>query len=253
MPTLEYKIFDSHLHIIDYNFPIVENNGYQPNEFTFEDYLNSTRGYRLVGGAIVSGSFQKFDQSYLLNALQKLGSGFVGVTQLPNTVSDKEILFLNSKGVRAVRFNLKRGGSEDVKHLAAMASRVHDLAGWHVELYVDSIYLNDLTSTLVKLPSVSVDHLGLSAAGLNTLCRLVEKGIKVKATGFGRVDFDVASALEQLHSINPTALMFGSDLPSTRAPKPYSELDLQLVIDTMEEKDTRAILSENARQFYRLP
>ena len=36
-----------------------------------------------MGGAVVSGSFQGFDQSYLLDALDQLGPSFVGVTQLP--------------------------------------------------------------------------------------------------------------------------------------------------------------------------
>jgi len=41
--------------------------------------------------AVVSGSFHGFDQSYLLDALALLGPGFVGVTQLPATVTDDEI------------------------------------------------------------------------------------------------------------------------------------------------------------------
>jgi hypothetical protein len=41
---------------------------------------------------LVSGSPQPaIDQTYLFNALQTLGSSFVGVTQLPSTVTDKEV------------------------------------------------------------------------------------------------------------------------------------------------------------------
>ncbi len=36
-----------------------------------------------------------------VNALNKLGPSFVGVTQLPVTVSDQEIIQLNEAGVRA--------------------------------------------------------------------------------------------------------------------------------------------------------
>lgn len=72
-------------------------------------------------GAIVSGSFQGFDQQYLLKALSDLGSDFCGVTQLPYSVSDEEIVSLNDKGVRALRFNVKRGGSEDLAHLSDFA------------------------------------------------------------------------------------------------------------------------------------
>ena len=100
---------------------------------------------------MISGSFQAFDQDYLVDALSRLGPGFVGVTQLPVTVSDEELLELDKAGVRAVRFNLKRGGSETVKHLDSMARRVHELTGWHIELYADAEDLDDLLPILVAL------------------------------------------------------------------------------------------------------
>ena len=124
------KLFDSHLHIIDPEFPLYENQGFLPEPFTTSDYLSRLDNYELAGGAIVSGSFQKQDQSYLLDALDKLGSGFVGVTQLLEDTPDETILSLNTAGVRAVRFNLKRGGSEDVSKIRSFASRVYELANW---------------------------------------------------------------------------------------------------------------------------
>ena len=247
----QFELFDSHFHIIDKQFPLVPNNGYMPDEFTYKDYLSRTKAYKLCGGAVVSGSFQAFDQSYLVDALEKLGSSFVGVTQLPATVSDHEIIQLDNSGVRAVRFNLKRGGSEEIGHLSSMAKRVYELVGWHVELYVDSRELLSLYDTLIELPSVSIDHLGLSKSGLRFLTKLVEKGVRVKATGFGRVDFEVKSALQNLYSANPKSLMFGTDLPSTRAPSPYSDNDFLLVIDALGLDGARDVLSRNAIDFYK--
>ena len=99
------RIFDSHLHIIDRRFPLVANQGYLPDEFTCADYQAQAAELGIVGGAVVSGSFQAFDQTYLRAAVQTLGPSFVGVTQLPPFTSDEEILDLDSCGVRAVRFN----------------------------------------------------------------------------------------------------------------------------------------------------
>src|SRR5690349_8525683 len=98
-----------------------------PDAFTTEDYLRRLKGVDLCGGAVVSGSFQAFDQTYLFHALRVLGPAFVGVTQVPQTVSDQELQELNSAGVRAVRFNVKRGGSEELHHLERMARRVHEV------------------------------------------------------------------------------------------------------------------------------
>lgn len=247
----DYPLFDSHLHIIDKKYPLVPNNGYVPDAFTHADYLARMSAYNLCGGAIVSGSFQAFDQSYLIAALKNLGDAFVGVAQLPHTASDADILSLHEAGVRAIRFNLKRGGSEDVSHLSAMAARVYALAGWHVELYIDSSDLGDIYARLVKLPAVSVDHLGLSQSGIGFLLKLAERGVKIKATGFGRVDFPVAPVLKDLYSANPAALMFGTDLPSTRAPRAYTDNDFSLVIETLGPEAARNVLSKNALDFYK--
>ncbi len=80
--------------------------------------------------AIVSESFQYFGQRYLENAFTERGPAFCGVTQLPFSVSDEEILARHQKGVRALCFNTKRGGSEDLSKLDHFARRVHEQAGW---------------------------------------------------------------------------------------------------------------------------
>jgi predicted TIM-barrel fold metal-dependent hydrolase len=251
MDLNQYRLFDSHFHIIDKEFPLVTNQGYLPENFSASDYLNRTSNYDICGGAIVSGSFQAFDQTYLLAALKKLGPGFVGVAQLPASVSDHELISLNKAGVRAVRFNLKRGGSEGIEQLDRFARRVHETVGWHTELYVDSKDLPALHQILISLPAVSIDHLGLSSAGLPDLLALVEKGVHVKATGFGRVDFDIKQAIKAIVAINPAALVFGTDLPSTRAPKPYSDDDFFMIIDAIGEELARRVFYDNAIRLYR--
>lgn len=252
MTIASHKIFDAHLHIIDSHYPLIANNGYLPEAFTCEDYLTRMRGYDLAGGAVVSGSFQGFDTAYLVAALDRLGPSFVGVAQVPATITDDEIDALDKAGVRGIRFNLKRGGSEGVKHLDTLARRVHEVAGWHVELYVDSKNLPALEPVLLALPAVSIDHLGLSGAGFGTLLRLVEKGCGVKVTGFARLDFDVRTAIRDLVSANPEAPMFGTDLPSTRAPRPYQDEDFELVADVLGSGDAEKVFYGNARRFYRL-
>ncbi len=203
----KFRLFDSHLHIIDSNYHLVPNNGYLPDSFSVYDYQERTKNYNIVGGAIVSGSFQAFDQDYLLDALKKLGLTFVGVTQLPATVSNDKLMRLNEAGVRAIRFNLKRGGSESIENLERFSKRVYDIVGWHSELYIDAKEIPVLYKILIKLPSVSIDHLGLSKTGLKYLFKLVEHGIIVKATGFGRIDFNVKKAI-QTNCINKLRLPY---------------------------------------------
>ena len=217
------QLFDSHLHIIDPRFPLVGD--YRPEPFTVEDYRRRTDGIEVVGGAVVSGSFQGVDQTYLLDALRRLGPGFVGVTQLPPTVSDAEVLALDAAGVRAVRFTLARGGALDID----LALRVHELAGWHAEVYATDLPAHE--DRLRELPRLVVDHLGMGPEGLAAAVRL---GAMVKATP--RVDGD-------LSAVPPGQLMFGTDLPGTRTDRTFSPDVIPAI--------TNSALVENARAWYR--
>ena len=248
-PGVRPRVFDAHLHVVDPRFPLVGD--YRPPVFTVDAYRERTADLGVVGGAVVSGSFQGFDQAYLRDALARLGSGFVGVTQLPADVPDADVLSLAAAGVRAVRFNLHRGGSAGVEHLDGLARRVSELAGWHVELYVDARDLGELAPTLAALPRVCIDHLGLSEDGLPALLRLVEAGAHVKATGFGRVELAVPRALRDLHRANPAALVFGTDLPSTRAARPFADDDLDVIADALGADALPAVLHDNAVALYR--
>lgn len=244
------RIFDAHFHIIDFDFPIIENQGYLPPNFAVEDYQQETADLNILGGTIVSGSFQGFDQDYLMKALDQLGPSYCGVTQLPYTVTDDEIINLHNHGVRAIRFNVRRGGSEDLSKLDYFAKRVYDLVGWHCELYIDARQLPEIASTIAKLPAVSIDHLGLSEEGLPHLIKLVDKGVHVKATGFGRVGLNVENALVSIYETNPDVLMFGTDLPSTRARRPFSLADIELIQSLFNKQACDKILYTNALRWY---
>lgn len=244
------KIFDSHFHIINPKFPLVENNGYLPPEFTAEDYINTTKKYNIQGGAVVSGSFQAFDQEYLMDALKTLGDNFFGVANIPASITDKELEVLNDANVVAVRFNVKRGGSEKIEHIEKLSNILFDKFGWHTELYIDSNDLKDLKSVLQNIPKFSIDHLGLSENGLEDLYFWVEKGTKVKASGFGRIDFNPIPVMKKIYEINPKALMFGTDLPSTRAKIPFSEKDVQLITDNFSTDELHHIFYQNALEWY---
>jgi predicted TIM-barrel fold metal-dependent hydrolase len=229
---------------------LVENNGYLPPDFTVENYKKKVQSYGIAGGAIVSGSFQKFDQEYLLDALKSFGKNYFGVANIPIVMKKSELERLNQSNIRAVRFNLKRGGSESLENLVELSNNLYDKYGWNTELYVDSKNLKELKTTLEKIPKFSIDHLGLSKAGLSELYYWAEKGVKIKATGFGRLDFNPTEVMKRIHSINPNSLMFGTDLPSTRAKRPFTFDHLKLIKDSFSESEQKKILYENAIKWY---
>ena len=225
----ERRIFDSHCHIIDHAFPLVANQGYTPPHFPLEQYMQQAVPLGVRAGAVVSGSFQAFDQGYLKSLLPRLGRGWVGVTQVPNDIADDEIAGLSAIGVRALRFNMFRGRIDSVDDLVALARRAHAAGGWHAEIYADAAALAPHADKLAKLPQIVIDHLGMTEAGVPVVLDLVAAGAKVKATGFGRVKLDVVRTLERVAAKSPDALVFGTDIPSTRAERSFEAADIALV------------------------
>lgn len=244
-------IFDSHCHIIDPRYPIVPNQGYTPPAFTLAEYQERVKPLRVTLGAIVSGSFHGFDQTYLVDTLKALGPRWVGVTQVPQDIPDAEVARLAFVGVRALRFNLFRGRIDSVDDIVSLATRTHAAGRWHAEIYADAAALRPHVAKLSKLPKVVIDHMGMTEAGLPVVLDLVDAGASVKATGFGRVTMDVAKALERIAARNPGALMFGTDLPSTRAKRPFEAPDIELVRKVLGPELGRRALWSNAVSVYR--
>lgn len=186
-----------------------------------------------------------------MDVLPRLGAGWVGVTQIPTDYPDRRIKELTEIGVRACRFNLFRGSIESVADIAALARRVHDVAGWHAEIYADAAALKPHLATLSKLPRLSIDHLGMTEAGLPVILELVDAGCRVKATGFGRVQLDVPKALEAIARRNPNALLFGTDIPSTRAKRPFETTDIDLVERVLGAELAKRAFWDNPLEHYR--
>lgn len=245
------RIFDAHFHVIDPRFPIERNMGYLPATFTANDYLVKARQLGIQAGTVVAGSFQGRDDTYILDALEQLGPAFVGVIQMPDNLTDEELIQLDQAGVRAVRFNFVRGGAVTSARLLDVGRRVASVCGWHVELYIDALLLPDLEPALTRLDRVVVDHLGLTEAGMTGLLRHADRGGYIKASGFGRTDFDIEAALRRVFRVNPNTLVFGTDLPSTRAPRPFHRSDIELIAQALGERATATVLWDNAIQLYR--
>ncbi|MHC5249391.1 amidohydrolase family protein [Enterococcus sp. LJL90] len=250
------KLFDSHFHIIEPGFPLIENNGFLPEFYTVEDYQGelAASGLEAVGGAVVAGSFQGFDQTYLEAVLKKFGPKFVGITQLPPETSDAEILRLDAAGVKGIRFNLYRGTAADLSVIETFSKRVHDLVKWRTEFYLNMNTVSaELEATILSLPKASVDHLGMGKANPDRIAKFLAAGVAVKVTGFGRVDYsreEVAALLPKLFAENPAGLLFGSDLPGTRARERFSLSDLELIQGQFSAADAEKILLTNGQKWY---
>ncbi len=244
-------IFDAHCHIIDKHYPIVPNQGYVPPSYSIEEYRHQTIPLGITAGAIVSGSFHGYDQTYLRALLPVLGPRWVGITQVPPDVPDIEIASLSSIGVRGLRFNIYRGRIDSVDDIVALATRANSIGQWHAEIYADASALKPHVAKLSKLPQIVIDHMGMNEEGLPVILDLVDAGAKIKITGFGRVNMNVPRTIEQIATRNPNALMFGTDLPSTRAKRPFEAIDIDLIRNILGPINATKTLWSNALSLYK--
>ena len=159
---------------------------------------------------------------------------------------------LGAIGVRAVRFNILRGRIDDIDDILALATRCHDVAGWHSEIYADAAALGPHVHRLARLPQIAIDHLGMTEAGVPVLLDLVAAGCKVKATGFGRTKVDIPKTLERIAQKNPDALVFGTDLPSTRAQRPFLASDIDLIEQVLGPELARRTFWDNPLALYKV-
>ena len=246
------KIFDSHFHIIDNKYHLEVNNGYLPDLFTYEDYKNRTENLLInsIGGAIISGSFQGNDLEYLevLNEFKKDGKkNFRAIINLPIETNDERILDLNEKGVAGVRFNIFRGNSTDIDDIIKFSKRIYQLCNWSVEIQINPKNISEIINKLLEIP-----RLALRKDAIDSLYILAKNNVKIKATGFGRLDFDPIPILKNIYELNPTSLMFGTDLPSTRVDKEkvFSRSHIDLMLDNFSEEELKNIMYNNAYNWY---
>ena len=134
--------------------------------------------------------------------------------------------------------------------MVELSNRLFDKYNWHTELYVDSVQLKDLKAILSQIPQCSIDHLGLSKDGLSDLYYWAEREVKIKVIGFGRIDFDPIPVMRKIFNINPNGLLFGTDLPSTRASRPFSAMDIDLIRDNFTLTEQENIFYKNAKAWY---
>lgn len=261
-------IIDSHFHIIGArdmqpSLPMA------PPPFTVDTYLQVTdkiadsgRWGRVTGGVVVGGSRQERSET-LLESLEQLelearsrgfarknGRNFVGVITGTADLGAERILTLHAAGIRGVRFNLLRNQRIAEGDLLSVAEKVHDIAGWTTDIAMDISERPGLVHELADLPAVCINHLGISGVGVPKLVELASRGVRVKATGFGRIDFAAADALDRIHRANPEALMFGTDLPGTRAQRRFERGDVDLLVDVLGEWEMRRVMHDNAADFY---
>ena len=261
--------WDTHIHIIDPRFPIVDAPVYLPPIATVQEYQAVQRRLGLERVLVVQSSTHGTDHACLLDAIAQLGPGTRGVGMVNVGVTEAELRRLTVGGIRAARFLMTPGGVVDWSEAARLAGRVVD-AGWFVNLQIRGNTLLDRFDAIARLPGpVVIDHMGNFGPirpddpFVRALLRLLDTGrvwVKMSAPyaggAMGAFPYTAAAPLAQaLARHAPNRLMWGSDWPHTFLTQVYGQpapdgADLfDLLLDWVEDPAMRhRILVDNPEQ-----
>lgn len=194
MTDLAYKLptraCDCHVHIYDsVNIPLA---GKVPAA-TWDDLQLMHQSLGIQRSVLVQPLAYGFDNSCLLDGLQRAGESARGIAVLAANTSDEALADLHRRGVRGIRFMMVPGaqGVLGWDALESLSARIAEL-DWVINLQLDGRDLPIFEARLLALPSrLSIDHTGkflepvsLDSVAFRSLRHLIDAGntwVKVSA------------------------------------------------------------------------
>src|SRR5215470_16763288 len=191
---------DAHCHIfgpVD-RYPYAERRPYTPPEAPLPTFKALHARIGVERAVIVNATPYGRDNTVMLDAIAQSGGRYRGIGNVDDRTTDRELEILDSGGVDGCRFTFlsRLGGRPDMAAFDRIVRRIAPL-GWHVDLYLQPVLLDELAPRFETLPvPYVIDHMGVvdASAGLEqrafqTLLSLVERDEKcwVKITGPERI------------------------------------------------------------------
>lgn len=266
-------VADCHVHIVDAaRFPLPPGPGYRPRaeeHAPAECLAESLARYEVSHALVVQPSGYGFDNSALLDALERSSGRWRGIAMLHPETPERELARLGAAGVVGVRFNLTDfdRAQLDSPQIEKFLHRLRDL-GWFAEIQCPCAVLEELDVLSRRGgPTLLIDHLGLpdpagglAQPGFSRLCRLGREGRAVlKLSGAYRAskspppheELDpFAEAL--LEAFGPAACVWGSDWPFLgRAGQiRYEDAMNQLARWVPDQDDRRTVLWQTPSRLF---
>ena len=232
--TLPKGSIDTHVHIFESHFPLVEGRGYNPPDSTLEDliHLHQTLGIDRV--VFTQPSVYGVDNSAILKGMkvlnEKIPNKARGGCAIKMDASENFLQELHGQGIRGVRLNLdnKGGMPLELKEISKLEDKIKSL-GWHLEYLFPGKDIVELEPVLsnASVP-ISIGHFayqpataGINSDGFKTLLKLVKDGNTwIKISGANRVSEtdlppydDVLPMARALVEANSDNVMWGTDWP----------------------------------------
>lgn len=269
---------DSHAHVFGPwdRFPLAAERTYTPQETPAKAFISMLDVVGVEYGVLVQPTVHAVDNSCMLDALSLDRRRLRGVAVVSADATFEQLRQMKDAGVEGIRLSdvSDEHGNVQYKNVVPIEAFVRlkkyliDL-DMHVQFFVEGKALPKYEQLIrdAQVPIV-IDHMGrpdvregVNSPHFQTLCRLLSEGLVwIKTTqyrpskAFPTYD-DVRPFFEKLVSVNPDALVWGSDWPHINMthsiPNPGMLLDV-LSDWTGDPVVYEKILCSNPKRLYRL-
>ena len=258
---------DTHMHFYDARYPTAPTATMTPPDASVAEYRAVQRRLGLSRTVIVQPTTYGTDNRCTLEGIAGLGLDSTrGIATVDDSVSERELENLTSRGMRGARFHMLRGGAIPWDQLDRIAARVQGV-GWHVQLQLDGRELPEREAQVRRWPgTIVIDHVGkflepvpLDHPAFRCLVGLVESGrVWVKLSAMYEVSKagppfydDVGRLAKELIRIAPERMLWASNWPHPGHQGQDEAVLLDTLLDWAPDEATRArILVDNPAELY---
>lgn len=270
---LPAKTCDSHCHIFGPHalYPYADGRSYTPHDAPLADFKRLHGILGVDRAVIVNATCHGRDNRVVTDAIAQSNGAYLGIANVDETFTDKQLEDLNRQGIRGCRFTFVRrlGAAPDLSSFHRIVSRIKPL-GWHVDLYFEAQDIPEFVPMLRALPvPYVIDHMGGVRAGtihdaksFATLVDLLRSDDKcwMKVTGPERISqigppfHDVIPFAISLMDAAPQRTLWGTDWPHPNVKLMPNDGDLVDILARYTGGEVlRAMLVDNPARLYGFP
>lgn len=263
---------DAHCHIFGPHalYPYAQGRSYTPHDAPLEAFRALHARLGVERAVIVNATCHGRDNRVVTDAIAQSGGRYLGIANVDETFTDKELETLAGQGIRGCRFTFVRrlGNVPDLGAFHRIVERIRPL-GWHVVLYFEAQDVPDFIALMRALPiPYVIDHMGgvragstYDAASFSALVDLLKTDEKcwMKVTGPERISaagppfHDVVSFAQTLMAAAPDRVLWGTDWPHPNVRLMPDDGDLVDIVPhyTADTAMQHALLVDNPARLYR--
>jgi predicted TIM-barrel fold metal-dependent hydrolase len=263
---------DSHCHIFGPHalYPYAPGRSYTPHDAPLADFVALQAKLGIDRAVIVNATCHGRDNRPVTDAIAQSGGRYLGIANVDENFTDKELETLAEQGIRGCRLNFVRrlGNVPELSVFHRLVERIKPL-GWHVDLYFEAQDVPEFVAMLRALPiPYCIDHMGgvragtaHDAASFKALVDLLKTDEKcwMKVTGPERITAagppydDVVAFGRTLIEAAPDRVIWGTDWPHPNVKAMPNDGDLVDVVPryTDDAALLQGLFVDNPARLYR--